>query len=89
MLSQDPVLKAYVGSVRVTPGATRASRPSCTLEMVQDAEGHANIVAAVAGATVLQRMLSLQTSRMLTDFKRAAERDDDMRRRLQHAAAPA
>jgi hypothetical protein len=69
MVSSDPILRAYAGSVSVVAAPPAA----CVLHMHQEAEGKPSIVAAVAGATVLQHMLTKQTGAMLRDFKRAAE----------------
>jgi hypothetical protein len=69
MVSKDHILRTYAGSLCVV-----ASPPaSCVLHMRQEAEAQASIVAAVAGAGVLQHMLTKQTGAMLRDFTRAAE----------------
>ena len=69
MLSQDAILREYHGTLCVEADGADA----CVLRMQQSAEGNANIVAKLAGKTVLRTMMAKQTRTMLTDFKTAAE----------------
>jgi hypothetical protein len=75
MLSEDPILRTYAGRVAVVAAGPSA----CVLQMHHEAEGHRSVVSAVAGRTVLQRMLAKQTSTMLSDFKSAAEQQQRRR----------
>jgi hypothetical protein len=69
MISPDAILRDYSGRVAVAatgPGA-------CEIRMEQTATGQDHVIAAVAGAAVMRRVLGKQTERMLEDLQVAAE----------------